>query len=251
MRLNEGGRGGPGHAPGAGFRPRTEPAPAAPLYALCHRNHLAEPPRRRPGRAQCRRRQCFSRLCARHHGHVLAGPQRAPQRGRRGGLCPHSRDRARHTQRACRVRRARAKAHPCPLQRRRTRRGPRREHGRPSLPGPVEAKETQIAADLPAPAKSATLAAAGVTVYLPLAGLVDFAAERKRIQGEIPTTSTARLAASRACSTIPALPARLPPRSSTASAPSSPSCRANAVSFPNAWLTSRLSRLALLWPRDL
>jgi valyl-tRNA synthetase len=49
----------------------------------------------------------------------------------------------------------------------------------------LEAGETQIAADLPAPGKAATLAAAGVTVYLPLAGLVDFAAERKRIQGEI------------------------------------------------------------------
>ena len=49
----------------------------------------------------------------------------------------------------------------------------------------LEAAETQVAADLPAPGKAATLAAAGVTVYLPLAGLVDFAAERKRIQGEI------------------------------------------------------------------
>jgi valyl-tRNA synthetase len=51
--------------------------------------------------------------------------------------------------------------------------------------GRIEAGETQVAADLPAPDKAATLAAAGVTVYLPLAGLVDFAAERKRIQGEI------------------------------------------------------------------
>ena len=49
----------------------------------------------------------------------------------------------------------------------------------------LEAAETQVAAELPAPGKAATLAAAGVTVYLPLAGLVDFAAERKRIQGEI------------------------------------------------------------------
>ena len=49
----------------------------------------------------------------------------------------------------------------------------------------LEAGETQVAADLPAPAKAATLAAAGVSVYLPLAGLVDFAAERKRIGGEI------------------------------------------------------------------
>jgi valyl-tRNA synthetase len=49
----------------------------------------------------------------------------------------------------------------------------------------LEAPEVEIAADLPAPGKAATLAAAGVTVYLPLAGLVDFAAERKRISGEI------------------------------------------------------------------
>jgi valyl-tRNA synthetase len=49
----------------------------------------------------------------------------------------------------------------------------------------LDAGETEVAADLPAPGKAATLAAAGVTVYLPLAGLVDFAAERKRIQGEI------------------------------------------------------------------
>jgi valyl-tRNA synthetase len=49
----------------------------------------------------------------------------------------------------------------------------------------LDAPETKIAADLPAPGKAATLAAAGVTVYLPLAGLVDFAAERKRMEGEI------------------------------------------------------------------
>jgi valyl-tRNA synthetase len=49
----------------------------------------------------------------------------------------------------------------------------------------LEAAEVEIAAELPAPGKAATLAAAGVTVYLPLAGLVDFAAERKRISGEI------------------------------------------------------------------
>ena len=49
----------------------------------------------------------------------------------------------------------------------------------------LELAETQVAADLPAPDKAATLAAAGVRVYLPLAGLVDFAAERKRIGGEI------------------------------------------------------------------
>ena len=36
-----------------------------------------------------------------------------------------------------------------------------------------------------APAQAVTVAAGGVSVYLPLAGLVDFAAERKRIGGEI------------------------------------------------------------------
>jgi len=49
----------------------------------------------------------------------------------------------------------------------------------------LEADAVHIAAELPAPGKAATLAASGVTVYLPLAGLVDLAAERKRIQGEI------------------------------------------------------------------
>ncbi len=44
---------------------------------------------------------------------------------------------------------------------------------------------TQVAADLPAPAKAATVAAGGVSIYLPLAGLVDFGAERKRLEGEI------------------------------------------------------------------
>jgi valyl-tRNA synthetase len=49
----------------------------------------------------------------------------------------------------------------------------------------LEMAETQVAAELPAPGKVATLAASGVNVYLPLAGLVDLGAERKRIQGEI------------------------------------------------------------------
>jgi valyl-tRNA synthetase len=43
----------------------------------------------------------------------------------------------------------------------------------------------QITADLPAPAKAVTLAAGGVTTYLPLAGLIDLAAERARLQKEI------------------------------------------------------------------
>jgi valyl-tRNA synthetase len=42
-----------------------------------------------------------------------------------------------------------------------------------------------IAADLPAPDKSITLATGGITLYLPLAGLVDLAAERTRLQKEI------------------------------------------------------------------
>ncbi len=49
----------------------------------------------------------------------------------------------------------------------------------------LDAAETLVAAELVAPSKAATLAAAGATVYLPLAGLVDLAAERKRMQGEI------------------------------------------------------------------
>jgi valyl-tRNA synthetase len=49
----------------------------------------------------------------------------------------------------------------------------------------LDSGATEIAGELPPPGKTATLAAAGVTVYLPLAGLVDFAAERKRIGGEI------------------------------------------------------------------
>ena len=49
----------------------------------------------------------------------------------------------------------------------------------------LEAEAVVIEPELAAPGKAATLAASGVTVYLPLAGLVDLAAERKRIQGEI------------------------------------------------------------------
>jgi len=49
----------------------------------------------------------------------------------------------------------------------------------------LDAAAVQVAAELPAPDKAAVLAEGGVTVYLPLAGLVDLAAERKRIQGEI------------------------------------------------------------------
>jgi valyl-tRNA synthetase len=41
------------------------------------------------------------------------------------------------------------------------------------------------ATDLPAPAQAVTLAAGGVTTYLPLTGLVDLAAEQSRLQKEI------------------------------------------------------------------
>ena len=44
---------------------------------------------------------------------------------------------------------------------------------------------TVVAIELPAPGKAATIAAGGVTIYLPLAGLLDLAAERKRIGGEL------------------------------------------------------------------
>jgi valyl-tRNA synthetase len=42
-----------------------------------------------------------------------------------------------------------------------------------------------VAAEVAAPGKAATLAVAGMTIYLPLADLIDLAAERKRIQAEI------------------------------------------------------------------
>lgn len=49
----------------------------------------------------------------------------------------------------------------------------------------LDGSALQIAADLPAPDKAITLAVGGVTVYLPLAGLVDLAAERSRLQKEL------------------------------------------------------------------
>jgi valyl-tRNA synthetase len=49
----------------------------------------------------------------------------------------------------------------------------------------LESAAVQVAPELAAPGKAATLAAAGMTIYLPLADLIDLAAERKRIQGEI------------------------------------------------------------------
>ncbi len=49
----------------------------------------------------------------------------------------------------------------------------------------IEPTETLIATDLPAPDKAVTLAVTGATVYLPLAGLVDFAAERQRLGKEL------------------------------------------------------------------
>ncbi len=49
----------------------------------------------------------------------------------------------------------------------------------------LETTTVRVAAELAAPGKAATLAVAGMTVYLPLSDLIDLAAERKRIQGEI------------------------------------------------------------------
>ncbi|MFN8487520.1 MAG: valine--tRNA ligase [Caldilineaceae bacterium] len=49
----------------------------------------------------------------------------------------------------------------------------------------LDSNASTIAPTLPAPEKAITLATGGVTVYLPLAGLVDLDAERKRLQKEI------------------------------------------------------------------
>ena len=49
----------------------------------------------------------------------------------------------------------------------------------------IEGDTLQIAAELAAPAKAVALAVGGVTVYLPLAGLVDMEAERARLQKEM------------------------------------------------------------------
>ncbi len=49
----------------------------------------------------------------------------------------------------------------------------------------IDGDTLQIAAELPAPAKSVALAVGGVTVYLPLAGLVDMEAERNRLEKEM------------------------------------------------------------------
>jgi len=50
-------------------------------------------------------------------------------------------------------------------------------------------EQVAVATDLPAPDKAVTLATSGVTVYVPLAGLVDLDAERIRIQKEIDNLS--------------------------------------------------------------
>lgn len=49
----------------------------------------------------------------------------------------------------------------------------------------LEPNETVVAAELAPPGKAATIVEGGITVYLPLAGLIDLEAERKRIQGEL------------------------------------------------------------------
>ena len=54
-----------------------------------------------------------------------------------------------------------------------------------ALLGRTDAANTVIGGELPAPDKAVTLAVGGVTVYLPLAGLVDFAAERARLGKEM------------------------------------------------------------------
>ncbi len=49
----------------------------------------------------------------------------------------------------------------------------------------LDPKSLEIAGDVPAPEKAVTLAVGGITVYLPLAGMVDLDAERSRLQKEI------------------------------------------------------------------
>ena len=49
----------------------------------------------------------------------------------------------------------------------------------------LAADQVTVATELPAPDKAVTVATAGVTVYVPLAGLVDLNAERNRLQKEI------------------------------------------------------------------
>lgn len=49
----------------------------------------------------------------------------------------------------------------------------------------IDAEGTLVASELPPPPQSVTIAAPGATIYLPLAGLIDFAAERDRLAKEI------------------------------------------------------------------
>ncbi|MBI3959242.1 MAG: class I tRNA ligase family protein, partial [Chloroflexi bacterium] len=49
----------------------------------------------------------------------------------------------------------------------------------------IEGESLQVAAELAPPEKAVALAVGGVTLYLPLAGLVDMDAERKRLQKEV------------------------------------------------------------------
>jgi len=49
----------------------------------------------------------------------------------------------------------------------------------------LDSAEVLVAEELPAPEKASTLALTGMTIYLPMAGLVDLAAERTRLQKEI------------------------------------------------------------------
>ncbi len=49
----------------------------------------------------------------------------------------------------------------------------------------LDSAQVAIAEELPAPEKASTLATGGMTIYLPMAGLVNLAAERARLQKEI------------------------------------------------------------------
>jgi valyl-tRNA synthetase len=53
----------------------------------------------------------------------------------------------------------------------------------------LASEHVTVAANLPAPDKAVTLATSGVTIYVPIAGLVDLDAERNRIQKEIDNLS--------------------------------------------------------------
>jgi valyl-tRNA synthetase len=53
----------------------------------------------------------------------------------------------------------------------------------------LAADQVTVATELPAPDKAVTIATSGMTIYIPLAGLVDLDAERNRLQKEIDNLS--------------------------------------------------------------